>query len=346
MVRSSVTCRIRFLWLLAALSSCFLRKAEAQSATGKATIMVGGEGDIGVTLDRPQAAFLVAGNGILIVEERSGPFLKLLDSRGKRRQLVGRVGSGPGEYRYVSAAAYDSASRRLAVFDPALRRVTFYSVGDSLTMTTSKELQLNVTAACYAGNELWVHGDHGNGAVIHRLDQKGGELVVAFSAGSVAIQHPLDGHRRFQNNVVQGPIGCDSRGRRVSVASRMLGFVQTLDIASGRVDATRMKGFIPLEFIAADRGGLLLQRGKSGEADELVAIRFRGAEQSAIIGHLMGANQGFGDYTHVREQSVAKQLTLSAQQKTVEVDAAQGRLLCYSVSPFPMIQVVAAKRCP
>lgn len=336
----------KFLLLSATLVCASLRTAQAQSVSNKAIVQVGGEEDVGVTLDRPQASFLVAGNGVLIVEERSAPFLKLLDSRGKRRQLLGRVGSGPGEYRYVSAAAYDSSSRRLAVFDPALRRVTFYSIGDSLTMTMSKELQLNVTAACFVGNELWVHGDNGNGAVIHRLDLKSGALVVGFSAGSVTIQHPLDGHPRFRNNVVQGPIGCDSRSRRVAVASRTLGVVQTLDIASGRASATSVKGFIPLEFIAAERGGLLLQRGKSGEADEIAAVRFRGSEQSVIVGHLMGANQGLGDYSRVQEYSVIRQVPVGTRQKTVEVDAANGRVLCYSVSPFPTIQVVSGGLCP
>lgn len=329
---------------------CALSLAAQQPAVANAqkiVTVIGGEEDRGGALDRPKFTGFLTGNRVLVIEERSGPYLKLFDRNGRLQQRIGRNGAGPGGFRYISTAAIDDKRARLAVFDPALRRVSYFALEDTLRFVGSSSLPFDISAACYLDGQLWVLGDAGNSAIVHRLQDSSGVLRLTQSGGTMRVGHPLDASPRFREQVVMGPIACDVKSGQVIAGTAGLGVVQLIPVRGGTASIQRIAGFQPLDYVAVDRGGLMIRRNESGKRDDLLALRTSRSGVRAIVGHQDAEQKDRGDYAWVGEFSVAKTgISAGARVRSIERDAAEGLLICTADAPYPLIRVVRASSCP
>lgn len=318
--------------------------AQTEQSSG---VLIGGESDRGALLEHLKFTALLKGNRILVIEERSGPFLKMFDASGTLRQRAGRNGAGPGEFRYVAAAALDQSRERLAVFDPALRRASYYSIGDTLRFVGSSALPFEIGGACYLNGQLWVTGDAGNNAIVHRLVDSAGVLTVAQSGGTMRLGHPLDGFARFRWQILNGPIACDSKTGRVIAGTAGLGVIQVVPVKGEPPSLVRLPEFVALEYSAVERGGLMIKRAASGRQDDLIALRLDDNVLRAIVGHQEPAQRAQGEYQSVREFRIsAAGVSPGAVARSVERDASAGAVLCTEDAPYPTVRLIRAGRCP
>lgn len=283
----------RMMWVVLC-SSLAPVSAHARQAPATVPIRIGGEADGAVQLERPVAIRFVTPTRIIIVEQHSAPFIRLLTRGGKLLQTLGRMGDGPGEFRYVSAVAVDSAGR-VAIFDPALRRVTYFQVNDTLAFAESKTTPFQVTAACYLGAQLWAQGDATNDGVIHRLGERGATLTVEQSAGTMKIGHPLDGMGLFRRLVATGPVACNAVTGEVLAATDGLGLVQVVTALTGASRIEHINGFQPLLYESVERGGLLTKQNQKFINDQVVSLIAIAHSTRVIIRQVGQGNKGNGD---------------------------------------------------
>ena len=93
--------------------------------------------------------FSVTDDGKVFVYDANYFKIALFDQQGNIIRTLGRHGSGPGEFERVTATAWDSYNDRLAVFDEAQARLTFFntegeylsSYAVPLSMVRSMEIQ-------------------------------------------------------------------------------------------------------------------------------------------------------------------------------------------------------------
>ena len=342
-----------FLLAIAGIGAFSPVRAQRPSRAAE-PVTIGGENDLGASLSRPVAMRFVRNGAVVVVEEGAAPFITLVSASGVRKQAIGRSGAGPGEFRNVGAVAIDSIRNRLALFDPMLRRVSFYAIGDTLSFVESLPLPFHVSSACYLGSDLWVLGEAANDHIMHRLDERGGTLVLAASGGSMQIGHPLDGAPVFRSQVVQGAILCDSKSKRVIGTHHFMGVVQLLDAVSLSSTIMRLGGFRSLDYHAigiGNKSGVGVRRDKSGTNDEIFALALRSGQLVLQVGRADREHKGYGDFAGVREYMPAAGAAVSApaeptQRKTVEMDAQGNRVLCYAVAPYPTLTIVTGSRCP
>ncbi len=117
-----------------------------------------------VRLEEPGHALLVrpvdlvvVPDGYAIVDMR-GPDVKRYDRRGHLLDVLGRQGSGPGEFQAPVAAAYLEPKGHLAVLDAALKRVTvFDDAGRVVSTFETAPLAFPVGMAA-EGTRVWVLG--------------------------------------------------------------------------------------------------------------------------------------------------------------------------------------------
>lgn len=330
-----------------ALATLFL-SADSSHAQSRLLATVGGEGDVHVVLDKPIATILLDARTVLVVEEKSAPFVKVVHISGGKRQTLGRAGAGPGEFRYVSAVAFDRETRTLALFDPAARRASFYRFTDSLTFIGSKAVPLHVTGACYLGRRLWGHGDMNiDGTIVHRLSDKGAMMSVDSSAGTTSIGHPLDDFPMFRRYVASGPLTCSSESKLLVAVSRLLGVTQFVDLASGTHRVENIPTFVPLVFRAEGRGISLIPPS-SGFNDEAIAVRTMATSTSVFFGRTDDEHKGNGDYAFVQEASLSPsgRLRVAGRSNFLAADVVDNTVLCYAINPFPTLQVRTGSLCP
>jgi hypothetical protein len=321
---------------------CLLGSAPRIHA--QAPVIIGGIDDAGVALDRPVQALLVGRGIVVIAEEKSAPFLKVLSSNGVVRQRLGKFGEGPGEFRYVSALAYDSVARRLAVFDPMLRRVSFFAVDDGLTFLSSAIVPLHVTAACYLRGALWVHGDARNAGVVHRLTGDR-NLTVAQSAGMMATGHPLDGAGLFRHFAVSGPLACDESTGSIFAATTFLGIVQIVDATTGTSRLARLADFAPLHYAAYGAGIAVSQPDKKNDA--IIAIAVDRGRARVISGRADQAHDGQGDFAWVREYALpGGSADPVVRRRSAEVSQLGTLRLCLGFREAIAYTVTNAPACP
>ncbi len=321
-------------------------RAHARQAPATVPLRIGGGADDAVQLERAVAIRFVTPTRIVIVEQHSAPFIRLLTRDGKLVQTLGRMGAGPAEFRYVSAVAIDSAGR-VAVFDPALRRVTYFQLKDTLAFAESKATPFQVTAACYLGTQLWAHGDATNDGVMHRLSERGATLTVEQSAGTIKIGHPLDGMRLFRHPVVSGPIACNAVTGEVLAATEGLGLVQVVTALTGASRIEHIIGFEPLLYELAERGGLVTKKNQKFVNDQVVSLIATARSTRVIIGQVGQGSKGNGDYSWTWESELGKASAGPVlRQTTAETDRRGAFALCYSERDYPSVVVVRATRCP
>jgi len=321
-------------------------RVQARQAPATSPTRIGGGPDDAIQLERPVAIRFVTPTRLIIVEEHAAPFIRLLNRDGKLVQTLGRMGAGPSEFRYVSAVAIDSGGR-VAIFDPAQRRVTYFQLKDTLTFVESKTTPFHVTAACYLGAQLWAHGDASNDGVIHRLNERGAILTVEQSVGRMKIGHPLDGMRLFRQPVVSGPVACNAATGEVLAATEGLGFVQIVTAVSGASRIEHISAFQPLLFEAAERGGLMTKQNPTGTNDQIVSFISAARSTRVIIGQVGKGGRGHGDYIRTWETELGKASVGPAlRQTTAETDRRGEFALCYAEQDYPSVLVVRARRCP
>jgi hypothetical protein len=307
--------------------------------------VIGGPEDRGAVLENPRAV-LTVGDAIVVLEPKA-PHVKLFGIDGKVRQQFGRDGSGPGEFRFAAALAYDSATRRLVVFDPANGRADYYRLTDTLRYETSLRSALPVQDGCFLRGRLFVLALH-DGHIVQELSSQPKDLSIQQSIGEPKSTHPLADHPIFRRQVVQGSIFCDAVHQQLVVASLSVGAVQLLSLPTLNQVTIQLDGFVPLAFTAVDGGGLRQSAPPGGEYDESARIRPAADGVRVIVGHVDRDHRGVGDYAKYQEMVVSQNggQKKGAVSSWLEVGAAQGRVVCYQGAPYPTVAVFAAPRCP
>lgn len=312
----------------------------AQSQTPVGRVVFGGEADRGVALEKPQDMMLTR-SGVVVVES-GAPYLRLLSSSGRLLHSGVKAGSGPGEVRHISAVSVSPARDALLVFDPALRRVSRFRVTDSIALMDAHSVPLEVDAACLLGGTLWASGVHDTQGIVHRLSIRDGQYVVAQSLGTYKVGHPLQGNRLFWQHVVASRMLCNEAKNQIVVASRQLGVLQRINIATGAVSMVRVPGFEPLHF-AMEGQSMVVQRGPQGVSDEILYVTEQPNGYRVIVGRTDKTHRGDGDYLSIREMVVPFNGAASGKVELLreaELDRDGNRVLCYSAVPYPQGAVV------
>ena len=178
-----VPCGMRplFLSLLVAASA-----ASAQSAAPK-TLQVmwqAGGGDSDASLANI-SMIKVGPNGDVVVWDRTSSVLRLYNDAGKAVRVIGRTGSGPGEYKGISGMAYgadgrfyvwDSGNARLNAYKPngdfeqQMRLpITSFSTNDGLFIDTQGRAWFRFVIFDRAGGKTtgaWIRMKTANGVTI------------------------------------------------------------------------------------------------------------------------------------------------------------------------------------
>ena len=325
--------------------------ALAGTALGQATsstkpeVVIGGEHGLGGELVGPQTVLLYGQS--LLVLEREAPFLKLFTlANGRLRQSVGRLGSGPGEFRSPSALAVDTQGRQLIVFDPANGRATTFRLGDTLTLDGTRSVPLHVEDACFADRRLYVLGLH-EGHLVHELASGASELRKVRSIGRPAVNHPLADHPMFQDRVAQGVILCKESASQVIIGSLSVGSIHVLDLVRGQQATFMLQGFIPLRFEAVPNG-LRQSLPAGGQFDEVVGLHWAAGGVRVVTGRGNLAHHGRDDYLQYSETL----LSLTGDQRIVgrtrwrEIGRYRDRTICYQATDYPTVAVFRTSRCP
>lgn len=131
--------RRAFAWcLLVALSTgATVIRAQSPSASAKPIRLTLGKPELVTTAEFNFALSAVRfANGNILVADFDDRDLKMIDGRTGAVRVVGRVGSGPGEYRHPSRVIA-WAGNTAVVFDPQLSRATQYDANGVAVRSTT-----------------------------------------------------------------------------------------------------------------------------------------------------------------------------------------------------------------
>ena len=335
--------RIRTLLFVIASCCAGAENARAQERAAE-PVSIGGAKSSGAVLEMPRS-ILVARDRIIVIE-KSAPFFKVFDFRGRLLQTTGRFGAGPGEYRLAAASIVDTAHSQILVFDTPLGRVTRLSLRDTLEFVSSQSLSLQVESACFLGSRLFASVLTAEG-MIHELSGVGPELRVARSFGVARANHALTGNSLFQNYLADGHLSCDEATGRVVLASKLTGYVHQFEVRTGTQVTVPIESFQPIVF-GIIGNGLQLATPPSRSYEEVLAVRRTSTELVLDLGRTSDEHNGAGDYAGYREVRLGG----SAQKASARltrwrfVGAANRRAVCYTTRPEPEIIIAAGPTCP
>jgi hypothetical protein len=308
------------------------------------TAIIGGADNRGITLEDPRVVTVI-GDRILVIN-RQPPFVMLFSFDGKLRQRFGTKGAGPAEFTGPQVAVFDSASRRLLIFDQGLGRATAFRVGDTLRLEKTLSAGFRVNAACYAGKRLFIAG-FANGHIVHELTESQYQLTVARSLGTVPANHPLAKNPLFQGLYMQGPLLCDAGAQRLLAVSRNGGVVQIVPLAGSAEQTIALTSFRPVVYSLKD-GGLAQTMPEDLVVDQVLGIGSGMAGVRIFVGRTDADRRTDGEFASYREIDLARdgRQTEGRPSQWLQIDSRPTRSVCYQGSPYPAIAVFASPRCP
>jgi len=156
-------------------------------------------------------------NGRVLITDQNGGAPQVYDSTGHFLKLLGRVGSGPGEFRHA-AAMIPLRDGRLIVFDDALRRVNIFN-SDLRFISSNPSPVVTYDAAQWRGDTLIVAANVGTrvsfGLLLHLMRVGVDTTLRSFSFDAVK---PFGINRLDRTHVaVVGKLLCAVRERRLAV---------------------------------------------------------------------------------------------------------------------------------
>lgn len=198
------------------------------------------------------------GGRFAVLDARGGT-LRVYDERGNMVREHGRLGSGPGEFRFPRAMIATSGDT-VAVLDLSLSRVSFFSTNTTRGFARSFQLDVPAWDFCRLDNWLFVAGFRArDSSIVRRLDLQGTELS--------AFGDPFPAKARMTVASVvsmQTAIACHPAQNLILVASAWYPFVRAYDAQTG---ATRWNGTLSgfeQTIIEPVDGGVSFRGPKSG----------------------------------------------------------------------------------
>jgi hypothetical protein len=219
-------------WVDGSLQAAFTVPIDAQGAPG--TLRFGAEAQArwGTETDPPEhtigeirTAVLLPDGGVGIVDPRS-PALRVYDAAGRPRQVVGRRGQGPGEFRYPLSATVDRDGR-LYVADANWRIEVFVLINGKYEYERTLTLELIAQDLCFLADTLVVQGLSLSRQTLIHIYDRAGRRVRSF--GEFYHSPSPDMNEEFG----LGRIACDEKRRLIYYAPR---------IGNGEVRAFRADG--------------------------------------------------------------------------------------------------------
>jgi hypothetical protein len=181
---------------------------------------------------------------LYVLDTRLGQ-VSVFDSLGRRTEVIGRPGRGPGEFmRALSIALRDDST--LYVGDVSEQVHIFRRIGSAgFTYDSSFSTGVSVDAMCFMGGDLYVHGvSPTDSFVIRRYDVTSGRQVAAFGR---VYKSP---HPRANMEITRGLIACnDSLGLIAYAPQSVLGEARAYRASGEQVWRSVIKGFEPIGMI-------------------------------------------------------------------------------------------------
>lgn len=128
-------------------------------------------------------------HGYYLASRRTAPGqVVVFDSTGEESDLIGRRGSGPGEYQYVRAVV-PVAKDSIAIFDEMNRRITLLDSAYNVARTLPLAVRLEERGALLLPDGTWVLAGQVPtperfGYPLHRVDEEG-KLTSSFELAAV-----------------------------------------------------------------------------------------------------------------------------------------------------------------
>ena len=202
------------------------------------------------------------GGRVAILDAKTG-LLRVFDSLGTIVGEHGRLGSGPGEFRFPRAMVgigWDT----VAVLDHGLSRVSFFNTTvPARGYARSFKLDVPAWDFCGLGKWVFVSGYRArDSSVVRKLDLRGAELG-AFGTPFTEIKNPIASGMV----AVQTAIGCHPRTNLILVAHALYPVVRAYDAATGALKWTSTLSDFERTIIEVVEGGVRFSGPKSGVTD-------------------------------------------------------------------------------
>lgn len=326
--------------MLALLSGLLL----ASKAAPAQTVIIGGEESRGAELGNFVAVLALPEH--IVVLERDAPFLRVFDLDGSLRQSVGRLGSGPGEYRAPTGLSRDPATGGVMVIDPSNARVTVYGFADSLGAPRFLKLEnVGIRRLCHVGESLFGLDRNGR-ELLHELSIRDGHLVSLRRFGERVTRHPLGRHPLVMTRVSDGPLYCDGASGTAFIGSRMLGEVQEIDVRTGRQRTIPVPGFSGPSLSIVDEGTTLQQEVPAKGMDLVDNILGGPDGVLVVMGNWRRQDGGppapvSFEVAPLREASA----TVQPPQTSMPVGYTEKGAVCTRMDPVPTILLMNGLRC-
>lgn len=238
--------------LLTATALALLSLAPVRAAAQ--TLRVGtGEGADAELFTRVAGA-VVDRFGRLVVLDQGESRLVVFAPDGRRTQLLGRRGGGPGEFGEARGVAL-TGSGQLLVVDPVTSRLTGYDLSraDSVRYRGTWRIRIRGLALCASGARVFVQDEDAAG-MIHelRLGEQGVEVVGAF--GAPQSRRPGMDRPALRLPMTNGILACAPTAGLVAFASTQLGEVRIWRADGREVGFVTLAPFVPIGYGPTDRG--------------------------------------------------------------------------------------------
>lgn len=312
-------------------------------AQSSSVAVIGGEESTGAELGN--FVKVLALQDHIIVLERDAPFIRVFDANGQPRQSLGRLGSGPGEYRAPTWLSWDSHARRVLVVDASNARVTSYALGDTLASPLFLTLEnIGIRRVCRVGESLYGF-DRIAPQLVRELIIREDRLVSVRTFGDRVTRHPLGKHRLVLSRVNDGPLHCDERTGTVFVGSRMLGEIQEIELRSGRQTTTTLEGFKGPALSIVDEGTALRQQVPESGMDMLDNI-LGGPEGLLVIIGKWRLQQGSSVPVAYEIARLRNGLAMDRRTgSSMPVGYTRRGVVCARMDPVPTILLPSGRSC-
>ncbi len=290
----------------------------------------------------PESAFGLVGDvaaasdGHAFVLDALNREVGVFTATGERAALLGRPGSGPGEFMGPVALAVDDVGGGLYVLDERRQGIDLFD-RDKNAWKRTIPLDFHAADLCFVSGKLFVLGGR-NGYLLHEVSPTDGRVLRSFAPDPESEELLLRGYR------ASGYLGCAPSGEIAFLPSLRPEVLRFSAEAGELIGTAPIPGYVAVRVRPTDSGGMQFDVPGGGGHDYGSSILpLPGGDWLVQVGRLRKGTNNHHEFESVRS------LRLSASDgeiRPVTVGLprllATGRHLVYAVetSPFPAVRIV------
>lgn len=255
---------------------------------------------------------------------------------GDRTALLGRPGSGPGEFMGPVALAVDDVGGGLYVLDERRQGIDLFDAAENVWRRTIP-LDFHAADLCFLSGRLYVLGGR-NGFLLHEVSPADGRVLRSFGPDPDSEDLLLRGYR------ASGYLGCSTWGEIAFLPSMR---PEVLRFSAERGELLGMApipGYVAVRVRPNGSGGMQFDVPGGGGHDYGSSILpLAGGDWLIQAGRLRKGTNSHHEFESVRSHRLSgRDGQIRALQVQLPRVVAAGKNLVYSVetSPYPAVRIV------